>query len=152
MASGGNNEILSVVVLLLLLCMYRQQEITEEHIKAMMKRQMQDMFKSGIEQKMAKADERAEPGSIPRGTMKSIKDSDQPQNEDRKGSMAFDNNERADREQYETRAVREPEISRKDSLQSNGTFSVQSRYSGRFANGGAKIGFSAFNSAHVKEH
>ena len=117
---------------------------------------MQELFKSGIEQKMAKAEERAEPGNIPRGTMKSIKDSDQPQNEDRKGSMAFDNtkdnNDRVDREQYETRAVREPEISRKDSLQSNGTFSVQSRYSGRFANGGAKIGFSAFNSAHVKEH
>ena len=152
MASGGNNEILSVVVLLLLLCMYRQQEITEEHIKALMKRTMNTYFEKAVEQKMGKAGEVAEPGSRPSGTMKSIKDSDQPQNEaDRKGSLAFDNNQ-ADREQYETRAVREPEISRKDSLQSNGTFSVQSRYSGRFANGGAKIGFSAFNSAQVKEH
>ena len=47
------------------------------------------MFKQGIEERMAKPDEKAEPGSIPRGTLKSVKDSDQPQKEDRKGAITF---------------------------------------------------------------
>lgn len=48
-----------------------------------------------------------------------------------------------------TRGRRNPPTNRQDSLQSESHMSMQSKYSGKFASGGPKIGYSAFNPVQV---
>lgn len=52
----------------------------------------------------------------------------------------------------QTRGIRDQNVKRKDSLMSGQSdMSYQSKYSGKFANGGPKIGFQAFTPAQVPE-
>lgn len=128
-ASGACNEFLSFVVLILLIFMFRSREISEKQIQRMIQKYIAQKFKNSLASK-----------KLMKG-----KGGGKEEQED----LLEHQDDQYATQNGDSRGKRAANVKRQDSLMSNN--SMASKYSGKFANSGPKIGFSAFQPAQVKE-